>query len=109
MVLTGVIFPKRAPKNASQGLFPGCQIVPLLPTSSRLLAFCFCAVCVLGKKNIGANAPSEAGVGLFASRGSLLNSSTENFRALPRESSFTPMPISDLSGAVFGNITQPAV
>ena len=30
----------------------------------------------------------------------------EFFRALSRESSFTPMPISDLSGAVFGNITQ---
>ena len=38
-----------------------------LPTSSRLSAFYICAVCVLGKKNPGADAPSEAGVGLFAS------------------------------------------
>ena len=56
----------------------------------------------LAKKNPGADAPSEAGVGLFA----IVKNCTppENFRALSRESNFTPMPISDLSGAVFGNI-----
>ena len=54
--------PQQASLPTSSRLF-----CPPLFTSSHLSAFYICAVCVLGKKNPGADAPSEAGAGLFAS------------------------------------------
>ena len=73
--LSLVLPPWAAP--ASVPLLPA-SAGPLLPTSSRLPAFYFCAVCVLGKKIL-----ALAGVGLFASTKLL---STRKFsRAFARE------------------------